>query len=535
QSCMDSKQVLFNGHCYLFSGYPKASWATSKQVCEGLNMHLSSVHSADEERFIVSGIRQSSDYSAGSVYWLGARLDGEEGEGLSWIDGSAVGFQGWPPYNDTEEIVDACLGVQWKSSPIPSLPSGLFWTLHKCGMTGGYVCKRRLNPEHVVKNRTVEGTSGVLMSPNHPGMYDNDLDFWVHVVGPEDTRLVFVFQRIDLEYQKDCLYDFVELRDPWNMKSSRYCGSVGEARWVASTNRAVLYFHSDYNTQGSGFSVTWRAVELVGCPSQTITSKEGVLKSPNYPHFLLPNLDCTIDILAPTGKRVFLNISFFDFGYGVFAKGVPINVTDTIPEDSFIDVQIDLQNPPIRPFLNPNILTNGLFVSQSEILRLRIKTGENVTGQGFLAFYKTISYLNASHVLEVASGVGGRLAAPNWPQLAPARAALRTRLVAPHQHTLTLAFSATTLVATGDGLWPCGVGSGWIQNRTLDPEIVLVTIPGRVVHAKDPEYHSKVLLISEETSLESCYPNPCLHDGRCATDDGRSYCQCSGYYAGKNI
>lgn len=43
-------------------------------------------------------------------------------------------------------------------------------------------------------------------------MYDNDLDFWVHVVGPEDTRLVFVFQRIDLEYQKDCLYDFVEVR-----------------------------------------------------------------------------------------------------------------------------------------------------------------------------------------------------------------------------------------------------------------------------------------------------------------------------------
>lgn len=32
QSCMDAKQVLHNGHCYLFSGYPKASWATAKQV-----------------------------------------------------------------------------------------------------------------------------------------------------------------------------------------------------------------------------------------------------------------------------------------------------------------------------------------------------------------------------------------------------------------------------------------------------------------------------------------------------------------------
>lgn len=43
-------------------------------------------------------------------------------------------------------------------------------------------------------------------------MYDNDLDYWVHVVGPPETRLVFVFQRIELEFQKDCLYDFVEVK-----------------------------------------------------------------------------------------------------------------------------------------------------------------------------------------------------------------------------------------------------------------------------------------------------------------------------------
>lgn len=85
-------------------------------------MHLSSVLSADEERFIVSGIRQSSDYSAGSVYWLGARQGTEDGDSFSWIDGSAVGYQGWPPYNDTEDIEDACLGVQVSWSAAFSLP-----------------------------------------------------------------------------------------------------------------------------------------------------------------------------------------------------------------------------------------------------------------------------------------------------------------------------------------------------------------------------------------------------------------------------
>lgn len=75
-------------------------------------MYLTSVHSAEEERFIVSSIRQSSDYSAGSVYWLGGRLTKTSGEEFAWIDGSALEYQGWPPYNESEVVDEACLGVQ---------------------------------------------------------------------------------------------------------------------------------------------------------------------------------------------------------------------------------------------------------------------------------------------------------------------------------------------------------------------------------------------------------------------------------------
>jgi hypothetical protein len=82
------------------------------QVCEGLDMQLASVHSSEEERFIISGIRQSSEYTTGSIYWLGARFDKISSENFSWIDGSIVDYQGWPPYNDTEEFEDECLGVQ---------------------------------------------------------------------------------------------------------------------------------------------------------------------------------------------------------------------------------------------------------------------------------------------------------------------------------------------------------------------------------------------------------------------------------------
>lgn len=73
----------------------------------------------------------------------------------------------------------------------------------------------------------------------------------------------------------------------------------------------------------------------------------------------------------------------------MFEKGVPINITEAIAEESFLQVQVDLESEPIKPFTNPNTLTNGLFVSRSEILRLRLKTGENVTGKGYLAHFKT--------------------------------------------------------------------------------------------------------------------------------------------------
>lgn len=57
---------------------------------------------------------------------------------------------------------------------------------------------------------------------------------------------------------------------------------------------------------GSGFVATWKAVDISGCPAKTLTAKEAAVTSPNYPHFLLANLQCTITILAP-GKLVNAN------------------------------------------------------------------------------------------------------------------------------------------------------------------------------------------------------------------------------------
>jgi len=69
--------------------------------------------------------------------------------------------------------------------------------------------------------------------------------------------------------------------------------------FVSDSNKAVLRFHSDYSIAGAGFSATWQAVDISGCPMQTLTAREGTLMSPNFPHFLITHLDCSTIILAP--------------------------------------------------------------------------------------------------------------------------------------------------------------------------------------------------------------------------------------------
>lgn len=62
-------------------------------------------------------------------------------------------------------------------------------------------------------NRTAEGSLGTLSSPLFPEPYPNNADYWVRVVGPPGSRLVFNFTLVDLEPQAQCLYDFVALWD----------------------------------------------------------------------------------------------------------------------------------------------------------------------------------------------------------------------------------------------------------------------------------------------------------------------------------
>lgn len=314
----------------------------------------------------------------------------------------------------------------------------------------------------------------------YPNTYPLNIDYWIKIYGPQNTRIIIQFQTIDLEQQDECLYDYVSVEDappeqfetmpmamlqttdeddvnyqmdemvndtepdkwllinndtsivkrdlkyfrniqrllraesdlrnemrqleaiknrlemsnrpkrtanshvmhnalhfnnPTFLPYVRWCGShntnMSKFDFVSTKNGSILHFHSDYSLSGIGYSFTWNAIDISGCPSQTLTSKEGTFSSPNYPHFLLNNLDCSFIIQAPIGKRVW--IRFTDF--------------ETI-DDSLVEVDLG-GGATVIPFKDAKRLNDGMFVSAKEKLIVRIRTGPMPRGRGFRATFKT--------------------------------------------------------------------------------------------------------------------------------------------------
>lgn len=65
---------------------------------------------------------------------------------------------------------------------------------------------------HVGRNLRITSLSKLTIS-DYPNLYPANTDYWIKLIGPENTRLVIKFTKIDLEEQNDCLYDYISIED----------------------------------------------------------------------------------------------------------------------------------------------------------------------------------------------------------------------------------------------------------------------------------------------------------------------------------
>ncbi|XP_055844862.1 uncharacterized protein LOC129911179 isoform X2 [Episyrphus balteatus] len=782
--CANERLRPYNGSCYLFVSYPEADWWTAQQVCRGMGAKLSSVSSADEHKFITSNIRNHIDYSPQLVYWLGAEL--EKSGQFEWTDDTKMSFQGWlPGQGQFDEIPhDAtCLGLQWKMSPTPMLPSGLYWQSQKCNRVGGYVCKKPKESfsEYALSNSTVMGTEGRLISPAYPNAYPHNIDYWIHIRAPERTRIIVQFQKIDLEAQDECLYDFISIQNyelvskislepgtnpipmamfaderefnevhyesnhiassssytrqtrslpplsstgakvhsvttkstdedlmtqpdmqmrtvldtlvvasvadirnnrlqqddsetfnsaattaadsdnswkkskpppaslndngnhankvllnpkrhrrknhqdienklPQQRKAKaseeeelqqrhhhhhlskrstilrsippadnaqsflpyvRWCGShdsnMSKFDFVSSSNQVVLNFHSDYSVTGLGFAAVWKAIDMSGCPMQTLTSREGTVLSPNYPHFLLNNLNCAYVIQAPMGRRVWLEFIEYDL------------LSDTL-------LEVDIGNGYFRPFRTRNHVNEGIFVSIREQIRVQLRTGQRPRGRGFQAVYHTVAQMEKDRVINLTNNFTGYLYQLNYPHNSPENVDFTQHLVAPFGDNILLELHGVEFSDNGcpgnnvieiydnyadyngtkwqlckypnltqldDEQYVSSTGNKHQEHQQqqqqqqnpdypLEPQLAPVYITSylNTLHIRQRTYSKsdinlngtvriqqdnnyKLKLASGDKSVESCQLNPCQFNGKCVAKNGKNHCQCQGHYTGR--
>ncbi|XP_044736742.1 uncharacterized protein LOC123298714 [Chrysoperla carnea] len=564
-ACSDERLHLYNNSCYLFVSYPEVTWFTAQQICKGMKAQLASILSPEEEHFVTTNIRKTSEYNPNAIYWLGAKLTNSKKH--QWIDGSQSTYTGWLPgqKNVLPEMfhlnsTSICLGIQWTTSSTPILPSGLYWQTQKCSNYGGYICKRRnlISINNVNFNKTLNGSEGRLTSPNYPNNYYNNLDYWVKIIGPERTRLVIQFSRLDVEYQPQCLYDYVELHSiPKSGDVVRWCGTydtdMERFNFVSDTNVAMLRFHTDYSISGNGFSVTWHAIDVSGCPKQTLTAQEGVITSPNYPYFLLAKLDCSLQILAPSGRRIWLEITNYD-----------INETN----DATLEINLG-DNNLFRPYKLSNHLNEGAFVSMGEKIEIRLQTSSNPPiGSGFRAIYKMLSTIKEDRFIEISNITYGTLLHLNYPMTTPANIDFTQHLVAPLGNVILIElfhvkFSDDGFCPNNEGIieiydnYADQDGTKWyvcmnpnedlllppspisitsylntLHIRQINTEIGGIILNGTVRVQPDINYKIKLLRFEDTNTVESCKPNPCQHNGKCISKGKRKICQCDGHFTG---
>lgn len=566
--CADDRLHLFNNSCYLFVSYPEVTWHTAFQICHGLHANLASVLTPEEERFVTTNIRRLPEYRTGAVYWLGARS--ELDDDFHWTDAQPMQYLGWLPGQKPKNADEAgCLAIQWTVSPTPMLPSGLYWRSKRCSTVGGYVCKRPslISGVEINFNKTVDGPSGNLTTPNFPGNYYNNLDFSVKISGPDRTRLLITFSKIDIEFQLECLYDYIELtsvdRSGKEIADTvKLCGShdvdMDRFNFVSDTNEALLRFHSDYSISGSGFLLNWRAVDTSGCPKQTFTAKEGTITSPNYPFFLLPRMDCSLTILAPAGKRVWLEFVQYDLG-----QGSDNEITD-YNDEAIVELTLGAKSEPFRPFKTGGLLTDGTFVSSGEYLRIDLRTRDNPKGTGYKIMYKTLKTVEEEKIIKLDNSTNGMLLHLNYPDRPANNINFRQHFVAPVGHTISLELRvrlAETNCSKDDGIleihdkYADTNGTFWHFCFPTEENPLLPAVPTAItsflntIHMRqmnsafgfflngslkvqpDPGYKDK-LLRQRSDAVESCDINPCINEGKCLTNGSQKFCQCSGHFTG---
>ncbi|XP_017055443.1 cubilin homolog [Drosophila ficusphila] len=129
----------------------------------------------------------------------------------------------------------------------------------------------------------LRGGSGSFSSPNHPGMYPNNMEcYWLIHVEQDHSVELTIFD-LDLEESVNCTKDALTVSSHQNTVANheRHCGATAKLVLTSSGHKMHVRFISDDSHNGKGFVASYKSVKST-CGGK-ISGQNGAIESPNYP------------------------------------------------------------------------------------------------------------------------------------------------------------------------------------------------------------------------------------------------------------
>ncbi|XP_071043759.1 uncharacterized protein [Parasteatoda tepidariorum] len=534
--CDNEMFQLKNERCYLVVNYPETSWMTARQICSEAKAKLAVVETEEEVTILDNLVRSTYGYMSGVVYWVGAYITSNNT--WIWIDGRTINLK---RISHSDEF-PSCLAIQLRGSNV------MRWIARNCNHPGRFICQK---PSIVLPdglNKSVSETRGNLTSVNYPSNYLNNLNYIVEIIGPPNSRVVLTFHHFDLEWQEDCLYDYLILKTDLNEEGNRVCGEQLEKKeFMSPTNKVYLNFHSDSSITTSGYAASWEIVDVSACLNRRLLVLEKTyISSLRYPRTYLGGHECRLTLIAPDPtKRLLLTI-----------VDLEMRIQDKLEIGLDETKRVHLSGDDLLP--GTQLMTYG---NEARLVfhTLQTPTITSITYRGYNITVESWIERTLESNLYLNPRKRGRIYSMNFNFPQPTELNYSQRLLAPIGYKIHLKLLNFThqVPSTCEGsgvliqdnyaviktlmIWspcrPSNLGNGiwsvlhllkiisWNHDNSLPSYFFEYSVE------KDDQYlNTTRRLVS--SSIDSCYPNPCQHGGQCIRN-GTSYkCHCFAYYTG---
>ena len=143
---------------------------------------------------------------------------------------------------------------------------------------------------------------GVFIYPDKEGeSYSNKENRTFQLVSQPTQRIYVEILRLDIEHQKDCLYDRLTISGP--ISQHTLCGMVDNERplsFLSRRNSVTFSFVSDESVTGFGFAVRWRFINTSVCIDEVENESYITFNSINYPSPYGDRVDCCQQLKGPS-------------------------------------------------------------------------------------------------------------------------------------------------------------------------------------------------------------------------------------------